>query len=248
MSITVCLIVRDDRPFLDEWLKALGHQDQLVVGVVGDGLDGTMDWVEAHADAVVRFKETATEDLGFAHTRNMVSKYAECDWIHHLDSDERLSKDSKDQIGEVLDKADTGVLRVRTKTFLRTESLVDWDTIARDVAFTEDFHSRLYRNGQHIRWVRYIHEILDKDGPVTDLVHEHFSQYRTWNAWKPLMRVFMNYRAFVDPWLKPQTSEENHRALVSYGVEKAGKIAVQYDKIRASRGHPRVFDDEGNIL
>jgi hypothetical protein len=178
----------------------------------------------------------------------MVSKHAECDWIHHLDADERLSEDSKDQIRGLLDSSGERVLRVRTKTFLRTEALVEWDVIARDVAFTEDFHVRLYKNRQQIKWMRYIHEMLNANGPVSGLVHEHFSQYRTWNEWKPLMRVFMNYRAYVDPWLKPQASEENHRALVNYGVDKAGKIAVEYDKIRAARGHPRVFDDEGNIL
>lgn len=191
MGISVCMISRDDRPFLDRSViaaKACG--DQFIFVDTGSS-DDTLEFVKKYADVVVRIKPRLFVEKGFAYARNLAASFADHDWIYQLDADEMLSVEQRAELRTLVNSTEATCVSFRVLTFSDSgHHYNDWDTIANKCNFDEGRHVRLYRNSSRIRWEGYIHEEIYENGVVpcfktafkSELKHLHFTRYRRWGS------------------------------------------------------------------
>lgn len=102
VSLSVCMIVKNEDQFLDDCLKSIREvADQIVVVDTGS-TDNTVAIARSHGAEVYPYDWSGD----FAAARNESIKYARGDWILWLDADERLDEGSISELRSLL-KAET---------------------------------------------------------------------------------------------------------------------------------------------
>lgn len=191
MGISVCMISRDDQPFLPRSVPAArACGDQLIFVDTGSS-DDTLNYMKSHADILVRIKPRVLVEKGFAYARNLAASFADHEWIYQLDADEMLSAEQRPELRKITQTTDAVAISFNVLTFADSNrNFDDWDGIANSCGHDDGRHIRLYRNTPRVRWEGYIHEELYENGVVpcfqtalkTDLKHLHFTKYRRWGA------------------------------------------------------------------
>lgn len=150
LTVSACLIVRDEEEHLDACLEALEpFVDELVVVDTGSS-DRTVEIARAQGALVA---EVAwSED--FAAARNACLELATSDWILSVDADELFDPECAAGLRALLDDESA-------------EAYLVWiDNLdgGRDANGRPSFHSvgtpRLFRNRPEIRWERPVHETI----------------------------------------------------------------------------------------
>lgn len=253
-TVSVCMVVRDDLPFLKlSFAAAKEYADQIVI-VDNGSEDGTWEWLGEHANdgsgvIVMRTPKTIVPELGFSYLKNYAAQFATCDWVHSLDSDEILSAEQRPLFKHFLGRCKSPVVSIRTFTFtheLRSGegqwagSSTDWDTIANTCKWDDMIHRRIYRRDAGIQWKGYIHEELYQ-GELnahavcqgSDFKHLHFSNFRDWGD-KDLKRAryaYMLMNAYRRPALQNYTNRWWYDSYVPQNKAEMEEWAERYSEM-----------------
>ncbi|MDG4788035.1 glycosyltransferase [Micromonospora sp. WMMD1102] len=175
MRIALCLIVKDELPFLDQCVASVrGLVDQVVIVDTGS-TDGTVERARALADVFVEYPF----DDDFSAARNAALERAEGDWVVFLDADERLPANAVEPLRHTLAAAGDDVLgcRLMRYNFFATGS------------FYSGRELRVFRNLPQVRYRRRINEsvadaIRDAGGRVeaAPVLLNHFGHCRPVDA------------------------------------------------------------------
>lgn len=139
--LSVCLITKNEEPFLDQCLSSLrGMADQLIVVDTGS-TDRTVAIAAEHGAEVHSFKWT--DD--FSAARNAALEHATGDWVLALDADEELPAASHEALRQLM----------------QTRQALAWRLPVQDAARPEEgcsYVPRLFRNAPGLFYVGRIHE------------------------------------------------------------------------------------------
>lgn len=167
MSLSVCLIVRNEESRLARCLKSAAFAGEIVIADTGS-VDGTAELARQFTSRV--FSVPWTDD--FSAARNAVLEKARGDWILSLDADETLPAGSESIIRQLTGKPsppDGYLVRLQCHTGTPGGQSVEWG-----------LQCRLFRNKPAIRFQGPVHEqiigsIQKQHGAVeiSPLVIEH---------------------------------------------------------------------------
>jgi glycosyltransferase involved in cell wall biosynthesis len=184
VSISVCIIARNEEANLPTTLKSVGWADEIIV-VDSGSRDGTTGVARGFGARV--FVE---EWKGFAAQKNSAIAKATCEWILSLDADEEVSADLVTSIRAVTQSSSScdGYLIARRNLFLGR-----W---IRYGGYYPDRKLRLWKQGLGRFEERPVHETARVDGSIGtlrgDLIHhayptldgylEHMKRYSSLGA------------------------------------------------------------------
>lgn len=144
ISISACLIVKNEQAFLDGCLSSLqGFVDEIVIVDTGSQ-DTSLEIARRHGANII---EWPWRD-DFAAARNVAIAAARSDWILYIDADERLVDSTHDGLRKGLDVPEAFAGRVRFR--INSNS-----TLCREY--------RLFRNDPRLRFKGAIHETIRPD-------------------------------------------------------------------------------------
>lgn len=218
MKISVCMVVRNDKPYLDHAIAAaLEYADEVVI-CDNESSDGTYAYLlseRARLGSVLKIGRVAHQLLlenGYAFVKNLAMESASGDWIHSLDADECLAADQRGSIRGWLERCRRDVVSIRTQTFIEDylpgkgskpgdlnldEPDRNWrDSLLRvtqERKYEETRHRRIFRRNRDIRWRGYIHEELYQ-GEQNCMPYAENSHFIHWH--------FTNFRTWQNPILK----------------------------------------------
>ena len=146
-KITLSMIVRNEERYLRECLESVKDVVDRIVIVDTGSTDKTVSIAEEFGSIVFNFEW----ENNFSSARNYALSKSTGDWILYLDADERLSKDSVDEIKNITIQNDLIGYRCRVL------SLDDFNGKPNYMRYT-----RLFKNYPGIRFTGSIHEQIDK--------------------------------------------------------------------------------------
>jgi glycosyltransferase involved in cell wall biosynthesis len=150
MSLSVCLITRDEQDNLERALNSVKPvADEIIVTDTGS-TDNTISVAESFDAKISRFDWC--DD--FSAARNFCFSQAACDWILWIDADEELLPESIDELKRCLARKD-----VFAYLILRQ----DLRDISRLDLYSEMWMPRLFRRHDNINLVGRIHEHFHPD-------------------------------------------------------------------------------------
>jgi glycosyltransferase involved in cell wall biosynthesis len=242
-TISVCMVARDELPFLKKGLPLVRKWTDQIVLVDAGSVDGSVEWLRTFLDPsrdclLVAPKNTIPAH-GFSFLRNVAAQYATGDWIHTLDADEMLSFEQHEAIRDIVNRATKPVLSIKTITFHPKPGYAsdEWERISNECESHEDRHRRIYRRDAGIEWKGYIHEELYQGErncfgmqEDTDLKHLHYSAFRSWAdpAVKDRRYCWMLLRAAANPDLRKYTNHWWYDVYVRENQEKIVRLAKEY--------------------
>ena len=210
MRLSVCMITRDELPFLKVSIPAARRiADQLIV-VDSGSRDGSLEWLSDRVDILIRVPPRTVVEKGYSYLRNLAHKFADGDWIYQVDADEMISAEQADLIKPHLEETKAPGLSLKVLTFHRAPRVKphEWTWIANNCDHEPGRHVRIYRNNAGIEWRGYIHEELWQGdtrlfdtAENTEFKHLHYTNYRTWGDPNDKDRKvsYMMLKAYNDP-------------------------------------------------
>ncbi len=146
-KITLSMIVRNEERYLHECLESVKNLvDQIVIVDTGS-TDNTVSIAEEFGSIIFNFEW----ENNFSSARNYALSKSTGDWILYLDADERLTKDSVNEIKNIT--AQNDLLGCRCRVI----SLDDFNGKPNYMRYT-----RLFKNSPGIKFIGSIHEQIDK--------------------------------------------------------------------------------------
>lgn len=104
-------------------------------------------------------KVYAEHTNSFAGNRNLADKKATGDWILHIDSDERVSKELKDEIVKRVESGDKSAYQIRRVNYHLGKKVRYGDRYP-------DYITRLFKKSSFDRWTGDVHESSRVDGEI----------------------------------------------------------------------------------
>ncbi len=159
--ISMCMIVRDEEPYLDRCLESFaGVYDELIVVDTGS-VDRTVDIALEHGARVKHFEWC--DDFGAA--RNFSCNFARGEWIFTPDGDEYLRPSG------MAEKV-VGMLRGAPdhldKLLVEQRTLVDGEVA---ISVMVD---RIFRNRDDLKWKYRIHEVIETEADRTAMTRDFY--------------------------------------------------------------------------
>lgn len=247
MKISVCMVVQDDLPFLEQAIQAANQYADEIVVLDNGSVDGTWEFLTSLSDPHVlgdKIKSVRSYRYdvlkhGFSYMKNLAVQIATGDWIHSLDADECLSADQRPLIRAWLERCTRQVVSIRTVTFYGDVISTDFTALSR-LKSTETRHRRIYRRDAGIEWKGYLHEELfhgDTNcvgmAENSHLAHWHFTNFRTWQnpRLKAMRYAWMLTRASKDPELQKWTNGWWYKTYVQQNREALAADAAEFQQI-----------------
>ncbi len=122
-------------------------------------------------------------DMDFASQKNYLTRMCTGDYIFNIDADEVPHETLITQIKQILEINDVELIwvpRVNTVEGLTEDHIQKWGWRVSDKGWVNypDYQARVYKNVEHIRWVRPVHEIIEGAKTFSHLPpHEELSLY-----------------------------------------------------------------------
>jgi len=144
-TLSVCLVTRDDEPFLERSLTPLhGVVDEIIV-VDLESRDRTVEIAKRFTTKVIvkQFQNDLSD------SRNVAVKTASMDWILYLDADEIVFKEEARSLKRFLDRAKSDAYVMPTRNYTNNRRLMGWTAstvIAGFGGYTISKTIRLFRN------------------------------------------------------------------------------------------------------
>jgi hypothetical protein len=157
--VSVLILARNEEENLPGCLDSVAWADQVVVVVDRSSQDATLELARSRADLAI---ERTFDD--FARQRNAALDLASGDWVFAVDADERSSLGQGQEIRRLTSDTSSPNLGYRVPI----ESVI----LGRSFRYSgtqNDRPLRLFRRGRG-RWVGAVHETVDLDGAVSQLV------------------------------------------------------------------------------
>lgn len=145
--LSACMIVKDERAFLEDCLISLEPVVDEVIVVDTGSTDGTQDLVRAFEKA--KLVEIPWED-DFSKARNVSLDHATGDWILIIDADERLHPDDRDRLRKIIA---TGEVQAYYVDIVNFPDRQDQTVISKRLG--------LFQRRSDIRFENPIHEQVD---------------------------------------------------------------------------------------
>lgn len=175
MTISACLIVRNESLVLQRCLSSLSRAVDEIVVVDTGSTDATPEIAAAVGGKVVRYDWR--DD--FSAARNVGLDAASCDWILTIDADEYLDAGAPSQIRTLVDRTDAEGILVTVRNLLSADDLIQ---------SAESPIVRLFRRRDDVRFAGIIHEevttaITRRGGRIVAssivIVHDGYSRETT---------------------------------------------------------------------
>ena len=152
MSITLCMVVRDEAADLEECLKSvLPYVDEVLIGDTGS-TDQTPDIIRAMCSVEPIAIELHPDNCySLTPARNSVYERVKTDWILYLDADERLTRSGGSALRRAIQNAigDVGGF------------FGSWNTLGADGSSFEDYKLFMFRRGLRKRGLAHANVQLD---------------------------------------------------------------------------------------
>lgn len=159
MSISLCMIVKDEEKYLRRCLDSVKDLVDNIYIVDTGSTDNTKSIAGEYTDNI--YSASWEDDFGKA--RNLSIQYAKDDWILIIDADETLDDGGKETIRHITDMN-------KGKCGLFAGKILSYDDAGNIV--TEHYNCRLFSNNFDIRYKGRIHEQLYlKSGAHAPIIH-----------------------------------------------------------------------------
>lgn len=148
-TVSVCVVARDDKPFLQRSLAQASQYADEVVVIDNGSTDGSWEWLQECKEkgffyfsldlnlgladkgyvidgprpkiVIEQADPGIIPELGFSFLKNKAAQLATCDWIHSLDADECLDPKQVDLLKPFLKYCKPDVVSIVTRTFKAEE-------------------------------------------------------------------------------------------------------------------------------
>ena len=174
MKISYGITVHNEADEINRLLEILIHKtdpdDEIVICVDGDD-DGVefvlQSWTQQHADHKTMKIYQRKLDGDFAAHKNSVIENSDGDYIFHIDADEYPHETLLLQLKPILEVNENVDLiwipRVNTVDGFTEDDVKRWGWRVTEKGWVNypDYQARLYKNVEHIIWVRHVHEYID---------------------------------------------------------------------------------------
>ncbi len=148
VTISLCMIVKNEEPILGRCLKSLqGIVDEMIVVDTGS-TDRTKEVAKEYGAEVYDFKWTGD----FSDARNYSFSLAKCDYIYIADADEELDEDNRQRFLKL--KEDIGKLNIDIVQMFYCNQLA-FRTVYN---YDRELRPKLFRRVRHFKWEDPIHE------------------------------------------------------------------------------------------
>jgi glycosyltransferase involved in cell wall biosynthesis len=111
MTISIYIITFNEADKISDCIKTALWADEIIVAD-SDSTDGTVEIAQKLGAKVVNIPFD-----GFGDLRNQAISHCKCDWIFSLDSDERCTKEVRDEILSITNNSSHEIYRVPRKNF-----------------------------------------------------------------------------------------------------------------------------------
>ena len=173
MKISYGITVHNESEELNKLLEILVHktdkEDEIVICVDGDddAVRFVLDsWTQqyAHTKTIKVYQRKLEND--FAAQKNSVIENSKGDYIFHIDADEIPNEVLLKQLPQILEINDTDLVWVPRINIVNgiTEfhmNLWKWRQTEQGWINFPDYQARIFRNVDHIKWVKPVHEVID---------------------------------------------------------------------------------------
>ncbi|MBO5550552.1 MAG: glycosyltransferase family 2 protein [Lachnospiraceae bacterium] len=215
MTISVCLIVKNEEKLLPRCLDSLeGIADEIVIVDTGSG-DGTKEAAKRYTSKLYDFKWR--DD--FAAARNFAFSKCSCDYIYSADADELIDEENRRRFLDLKSTLDPSVEIVQ---FLYTNQL-EFNTTYN---FDKELRPKLYKRLRTFVWEGEVHEQVRLDPLILDsdieIIHKPSSLHSG--------RDFGIFRRIIDNkgGLKPRLLDMYMRELAVSGTDGDFALAGEY--------------------
>ena len=161
---------------IEECLKSVSFADEIIV-VDGTSLDKTLDIAKRYASKIL----VKPNNLMLNVNKNFGFSKAKGDWILSLDSDERITKELKEEILSTLNSLPSrqaGQLSTPDGYWIPRKNIIFGKWIEHK-GWYPDNQLRLFRNGKGKFAEQHVHEMVKVDGEVghlkNSLIHNNYS-------------------------------------------------------------------------
>ncbi|MEM3382529.1 MAG: glycosyltransferase family 2 protein [Nitrososphaerales archaeon] len=150
MSKLSCIVLTlNSARTLEKCLTSLNYLADEIIIVDGGSTDQTLEIAKKHGCKIV-FSDSKRFDV----LRNIGNKHASCEWIFHIDSDEFVTNELKEEIKKMLEKPIYDVYALPRKTYINGKII---DTFTTN---PPDLQVRLFKKDDRFHYEREIHELL----------------------------------------------------------------------------------------
>ena len=154
-SLSVVILTLNEEKNIGDCIASVKSADQILVVDAGSA-DRTVELARAAGALVIERPMT-----DFAEQRNFANEQVRCDWVLHLDADERATPELLAEIRRVSAAPTATAYWVPELTYIFGAAL-------HHGGWYPQYHVRFQRRG-HGRWGRSVHEGFSVDGPIGHL-------------------------------------------------------------------------------
>lgn len=157
MSLSACLIVKDEQKYLPFCLKSLKNFASEIIVVDTGSIDKTPEIARKLGARVFKFKW----QNDFSAARNFSLSKAQGDWLLVIDADEFLPEDSGRKIQEILQKPEAVIYSLPIFSLKFSERFQALKNIKTAKPSRIYYLRRLFKNNLGLKFINSIHEYLD---------------------------------------------------------------------------------------
>lgn len=203
MTLSLCMIVRDEIFFIEECLEAaLPYVDEVIVVDTGSK-DGTREVAERLGTLVIDFEWI--DD--FSAARNVALDAATGDWVLVLDADEIIAPQDFLNIRSACDSSRADGYYLQQRNYTNDELQRGWSPVAADEPLAGDYKGyttnpilRLFRRSRSIYYEGRIHEIVDQtiNSDKREYLPVAIHHYAESNLGRPRQERVLRYLEMMD--------------------------------------------------
>ena len=164
MSISLCMIVRDEEKYLEQAIKSVQELVDEIIIVDSGSLDRTVAVARKYTPNVFSYKW----DNDFSKARNFALSKATKEWILVLDADEVLSKEDHLVIKELTKSKGYDAYTFVQVSYTNDRKLLGFKLVNQKIPEAKEFMGfiscniiRLFRNTKEIKFSSPVHESVD---------------------------------------------------------------------------------------
>jgi len=167
MSISLCMIVKDEEKLLEQCLNSVKDIVDEIIIVDTGSKDKTKEIAKKFTKNVLDFEWKND----FSEARNFSIEKATKDWIMFLDADDVIAKEDHKDIKELVEKAeeDMGAFSFIERNYSNNSFLINWMNVGEEDKYAKEFAGfcpnivfKLFRNNKGIKFDGKVHETVIK--------------------------------------------------------------------------------------
>lgn len=162
LPISALILSRNEQANIQDCLEQLDFVDEIIL-LDQDSRDKTLEIAQKFQCKIISSSEES-----FSKKRNMLAKAAKNDWLLYIDADERLEKESVDEIFRAVTNGDHSVYLFPRKNII----LGKW---LKHGGWWPDYVPRLFKKSDLLKWTGKVHESPKTSGTIgyfkTPLTH-----------------------------------------------------------------------------